>query len=535
MPRLGRTLASRILFAVLGIIALTMALGLALFTRVTSRATDQQAIEQARSIAVSLGQVPQVASAVQDGDPDHTLRRLGERVRRASGASYVVIIGRDGTRFSHPNPALVGRRIEEPVVALDGAVHTGVDQGSLGRSANARAPVFGVDGRPVGEVSVGLLESEVGVRFTHEMADVLLYTGAALGLGVAASLLLARGIKRVTFGLEPSEIVALVQEREAMLHGIREGVVGVDASGRINVLNDEARRLLDIPAAVLGQRVVDVLPDSRLRGVVTGEVAGQDLVAVTDRHLLVLNRMPVVVGERQAGWVVTIRDRTELEALLRQLDSVEGLTTALRAQEHEFSNRLHVLSVLLELGEVEEATRYSRHLQSDTALAGEDIRSRVGSPVVTALLLAKTTVAAERDVHLRLDPSSRLATPVADEVPIVTVLGNLIDNAVDAVADDERTVGAHPRGVVTVSLACEDGTIEISVSDTGPGIAADRLEDVFVDGFSTKGPRGGLRRGVGLALVHRLVTRDGGTITAVNEGGARFDVTLPMRLREGVE
>ena len=531
MPRLGRTLASRILFAVLGIMAVTMALGLALFSRVASRATDEQAKEQARSIAVSLGRVPEVAQAVVAGDPTHSLRGLAEAVRRDSGASYVVFIGRDGVRFSHPNPDLIGRRIEEPVVALDGQVHTGVDNGSLGRSANARAPVFDAQGQPVGEVSVGLLESEVGVRFSHEMADILLYTGAALALGVVASLMLARAIKRVTFGLEPAEIVALVQEREAMLHGIREGVLGVDATGKINVLNEEARQLLGVPTAVIGQRVVDVLPEGRLRRVVTGEVSGPDLVAVTDDHLLVLNRMPVVVGDRHAGWVVTIRDRTELEALLRQLDSVEGLTTALRAQEHEFSNRLHVLSVLLELGEVEEATRYSHQLQVDTELVGQEVRSRIGSPVVTALLLAKTTVAAERDVVVRLDPASRLATGAADEIPIVTVLGNLIDNAVDAVADDARTAGEHPRGIVTVRLGCQDAVVRMSVSDTGPGIAPERLDDVFLDGFSTKEPRRGMRRGVGLALVHRLVTRDGGTITASSPGGARFDVTLPLRPR----
>jgi two-component system, CitB family, sensor kinase len=533
MPRMGRTLASRILFAVLGIIVVTMAIGLVLFTQITSRTTDEQAIEQARSIAVSLGRVPSVAQAVEAGDPQHTLRSVAEAVRRDSGASYVVIIGRDGLRYSHPNPALIGKRIEEPVVALDGRIHTGVDQGSLGRSANVRAPIFDTQGRPVGEVSVGLLESEVGLRFTHEMANVILYTGAALALGVVASLMLARAIKRVTFGLEPAEIVALVQEREAMLHGIREGVLAVDPSGRINVLNEEARRLLAIPGAALGQRLSEVIPEGRLRRVVTGEVSGPDLVAVTDDHLLVLNRMPVVVGTRHAGWVVTIRDRTELEALLRQLDSVEGLTTALRAQEHEFSNRLHVMSVLLELGEVEEATRYSRELQADTVLVGEEVRSRIGSPVVTALLLAKTTVAAERDVQVRLDPSSRLATLAADEVPIITVLGNLIDNAVDAVADDDRTVGAHPRGVVTVTLACQDGVVQLSVLDSGPGIPVEHLEDVFVDGFSTKEPRGDMRRGVGLALVHRLVSRVGGTITATSPGGARFDVTLPLRTREG--
>ena len=533
MPRLGRTLASRILFAVLGIIAVTMALGLGLFSRAASRATDAQAKEQARSIAVSLGHVPEVARAVVSGDPGQTLRGLAEAVRRDSGASYVVIIGSDGVRYSHPNPDLIGRRIEEPVVALDGHVHTGIDNGSLGRSANARAPILDAAGTPVGEVSVGLLESEVGVRFSHEMADIVLYSGAALALGVVASLLLARAIKRVTFGLEPSEIVALVQEREAMLHGIREGVLGVDATGRINVLNEEARQLLDISTAVIGQRVVDVLPAGRLRRIVLGEVEGPDLVAVTDEHLLVLNRMPVVVGERRAGWVVTIRDRTELEALLRQLDSVEGLTTALRAQEHEFSNRLHVLSVLLELGEVEEATRYSHQLQVDTHLVGEEVRSRIGSPVVTALLIAKTTVAAERDVVVRLDPASRLTTRAVDEIPIVTVLGNLIDNAVDAVADDATSTASHPRGVVTVSLGCQGAEVRMSVRDTGPGIAPERLGDVFLDGFSTKEPRRGMRRGVGLALVHRLVTREGGTITATSPGGAQFDVTLPLRTGRG--
>jgi two-component system CitB family sensor kinase len=533
MPRFGRTLASRILVAVLGIVVATMAVGFGFYTRLTGRAADAHATDQATSIAVTVGRVPEVAAAVASGDPDHVLPRLAERIRAASGASYVVIIDRRGVRYSHPNPALVGRRIEEPVVALDGHVHTGIDEGSLGRSANSRAPVIDASGRPVGEVSVGILESEVGVRVSAEVADIALYSLVALGLGVLASVLLARGIKRVTFGVEPAEIVALVQEREAMLHGIREGVLGVDADGAINVLNDEARRLLGIDTARLGQPVEEVLPAGHLRRIVTGEVEGSDLVAVTDQNLLVLNRMPVIVGGRNAGWVVTIRDRTELEALLRQLDSVESLTTALRAQEHEFSNRLHVLAVLLEMGEVEEATRYSQQLWQETSLASEEIRSQVAAPVVAALLLAKTTVAAERDVLVHLDPTSRLEAHDVDGLPVATVLGNLVDNAVDAVADDPRTSGRHPRGDVTVRLLRRDGHLHLSVLDTGPGIPADRLADVFVDGYSTKDPRGGMRRGVGLALVHRLVTRAGGTITASSPGGARFEVTLPVRVREG--
>jgi len=471
---------------------------------------------------------------VTSGDPRHLLPGLGERVRHDSAASYVVIVDRSGVRYSHPNPALIGQRLEEPVVALDGIVRTGLDEGSLGRSANARAPIVDAAGRPVGEVSVGILESEVGTRFSQQMGYVALYTLIALGLGIVASLVLARAIKRATFDLEPAEIVALVQEREAMLHGIREGVLAVDTLGRVNVLNDEARRLLAIPAAQLGHRVEGLLPEGQLRRIVTGEVSGPDLVAVTDEHLLVLNRMPVVVAGRHAGWVVTIRDRTELEALLRQLDAVEGLTTALRAQEHEFVNRLHVLSVLLELGEIDEAASYSRKLQAETTLASDDVRSRIRSPVIAALMIAKMAVAAERDVLVQVDPSSRLAGVEVDQLPIVTILGNLVDNAVDAIARDPRSDGEHPRGVVTVAVADTDDILRLTVSDTGPGIAAGQLTDVFVDGFSTKEPRSGIHRGVGLALVHRLVTRFGGTITVISHDGARFDVLLPLGVHEGV-
>ena len=534
MSRWGRTLSARILVAVLGIVTVTMLVGLALYTTLARRADDDQAVEQARSIAVTLGNAPGVASAVEAGDPQNMLPGLGERIRRDTAASYVVIIDRSGVRHSHPNPALIGQRIEEPVDALDGVVRTGIDPGSLGRSANARAPIIDTAGRPVGEISVGILESEVGSRFLQQLGSVALYTLLALGLGVVASLVLARVIKHATFDLEPAEIVALVQEREAMLHGIREGVLAVDTAGRINVLNQEARRLLAIPSAHLGQPVEDLLPQGRLRKIVTGEVRGPDLVVLTDEHLLVLNRMPVIVGGRHVGWVVTIRDRTELEALLRQLDSVEALTTALRAQEHEFANRLHVLSVLLELGDVEEATGYSRQLQDQTTLASEDVRSRIEPPIVAALVLAKMTVAAERDVVVRVDPTSRLGRVEADQVPIVTVMGNLIDNAVDAIADDPTTRGQHPRGVVTVTVTDTDQVVHITVTDTGPGIASANLAEVFVDGFSTKEPRSGMRRGVGLALVRRLVTRFGGSITATSPDGARFDVVLPLRVRDGV-
>jgi two-component system CitB family sensor kinase len=329
----------------------------------------------------------------------------------------------------------------------------------------------------------------------------------------------------VTFGLEPAEIVALVQEREAMLHGIREGVIGFDRQGRMNVVNDEARRLLALTGATIGQQLDELVPPGRLHDILSGEVTDADAVAVTDENLLVINRMPVTVAGRKTGSVVTIRDRTEMEALLRQLDSVESITNALRAQEHEFSNRLHALSVLLELGEIEEATSYAGQLTTRATLEGDDVRARIGPPVVAALLLAKMTVASERGVEVRLHPDSRMPSGTRDHTALLTVLGNLVDNAVDAVAADQEE--DRPRQVV-VQLEETDHEVNLSVVDTGPGIPPDQLEQVFVDGFSTKAPRDGLRRGVGLALVHRLVLRAGGSIVVTSMAGARFDVRLPL-------
>jgi two-component system CitB family sensor kinase len=519
------SLASRILIAVLGIVVVTMAIGLGLYVSLARSTADANATERASNIAAAVGDMSLVASALAAGDPQGTIRTIADKVVKDTGAAYVVVIGANGLRYSHPNPSLIGQRIAEPVAALDGHIHTGVDNGSLGRSANARAPVRDSTGRPIGEVSVGILETEVAARLNQVIGYVILYSLLAVAVGVVASLVLARAIKRATFGLEPAEIVALVQEREAMLHGIREGVIGFDPQGRMNVLNDEARRLLGLTGATIGQPLDELVSAGRLHDILSGTVTGADAVAVTDESLLVLNRMPVTVAGLKAGWVVTIRDRTEMEALLRQLDSVESITTALRAQEHEFSNRLHALSVLLELGEIDEATSYAGQLTAQATLVADDVRARIGPPVVAALLLAKMTVAAERGVQVRLHPDSRMPTGGLDHTALLSVLGNLVDNAVDAAGADPAE--RHPRQVV-VKLVGSASEVSLSVWDNGPGIPDDRLEQVFVDGYSTKAPRGGLRRGVGLALVHRLVARAGGSIVVTSQEGARFDVRLPV-------
>ncbi len=517
----SRPLASQILVAVLGILVATVAAGGLLYAKLTGQTLDTQYEQRSLGVANAVAQMPAIRDAVSRRDPGHTIQPLAEQIRRATGASYVVVTDRTGLRFSHPNPVLIGQRIEEAVVALDGQGHVGINPGSLGRSANGRAPIPGADGLVLGEVSVGILEEQVTSALLSDIPWIALYSGLALALGAVASWLLAARIKRATFGLEVSEIVALLQEREAMLHGIREGMVGLDRDGRIVVVNDEARRLLGLPVAARGRLLADLAPAGRLRTLLAAPAA-DDEVVLTDQFLLVVNKMPVVLAGRDAGSVLTLRDRTEIEGLVRELHAVTGLTTALRAQEHEFANRLHVLSGLLGLGEIDEAGRYLTEISHGPAAQATDLRARFSPPEIAALLSAKVTIAAERGVRLVVDPASGLDLVPDDAGALVTVLGNLIDNAVDALS------GRPGERRVDVLVRHDGDAVRMVVSDTGPGIPAEALHEIFVDGYTTKSARVGMRRGLGLALVYRLVRHAGGTIDVRGDAGARFELTMPV-------
>lgn len=309
-----------------------------------------------------------------------------------------------------------------------------------------------------------------------------------------------------------------------MLHGIHEGVIGFDPDGRVRLINDQARRLLHVHTNALGQRLADLLPAGRLRSVLAGEIPGTDHRVITDDALLVVNRRPAVLSGRDAGSVATLQDRTELEGLARRMNAISGLTDALRAQQHEFDNRLHVLAGLLDLGEHEEARRYLAVLGRDDLASAEALRARVAPPALAALLVAKKAVAHEHGVELVVTEDSHLDAPSALTLTLTTVLGNLVDNAIEAVAVTE------PPRTVTVALADDDG-ISVEVLDTGPGVPAADVDRVFADGYTTKTARDGAPRGVGLALVSRVVRRAGGRVAVTPGPGGRFVVHLPSSRR----
>ncbi|KQV08463.1 hypothetical protein ASC63_09445 [Leifsonia sp. Root112D2] len=515
-------MATQILVWVLCILTVTIAIGAVVFAQISQQTIDEQYQQRSLAVASAVAQMPQISSELEAGDPHHDIRGFAERVRTATGASYVVITDRNGVRFSHPNPALIGQRLEEPVVVLDGKTHVGIDPGSLGRSANGKAPIFNASRTVIGEVSVGILEVAESADHARDIALIAGYSALVLAIGALGSIILARRIKRITFGLEPASIAALLQEREAMLHGIREGMIGFDEHGRITVLNGEARRLLNLEGPVLGHPLNEFMPEGRLRDLLTGAIPAVDSSLLTDEALLVVNRMPVLLGGRDVGAVVTLRDRTEAEALIREVRAISGLSEALRAQEHEYANRLFVISGLIELGEYEQVTGYLNQISHTPSSVNDELRARVAPPELAALLMAKIAIAGEHDVQLTLSEDSHFEEADVDPQVLLTIVGNLVDNAFDAVMEQPG-----PREVV-IRLSCNDD-IRIEVHDNGPGIPAGHIHDVLVDGYSTKPPRGQARRGLGLALINRIVRRLGGSITIEPGPGGHFEVRLPHR------
>jgi two-component system CitB family sensor kinase len=520
--RSGRRLSSQILVYQLLILLATLLVGVGLALRAAQSRLDSQFEHRALGVAQSVAATPEIAREVAARDTSGDVQRRAEAVRRRTRTAFVVVTDEHGIRYSHPTPGRIGERVSTEPEALEGRVVLAVEKGTLGRSARAKVPLRDASGRIVGQVSVGVLESSIHRELATLVPLIALYAGLALLAGLLASFALARRLKRQTFGLELSDIANLVQEREAMLHGIREAVVGVDPRGRVRLVNDEARRLLGLPADAVGRSARELAGEGRLADLLDGRLSGHDLVLVHGERVLIANRMPVRRDDRDLGAVVTLRDRTELEALVRELGSVRDVTDAMRAQAHEFSNHMHTIAGLLELGRHDEAVAFVKDVAHADAEVRAAIAERVDDPMLAALLAGKAAVAAERGVELRV---AGACDELADARPVLTVLGNLVDNALDAARGGEEPW-------VELELHREDDVLVIRVEDSGPGVPPEVGEAVFEAGYTTKPERGVGSRGVGLSLVRKLAERRGGSV-CVREGrcgGAVFEVRLPVRI-----
>ncbi len=525
VPR-PRSLAGQ-LFAMQAVLIAVLVTGYALFSYVSDQSQAEEAAgRQALAVARSIADSPSVRQAIRTDNPSSSLQPYAVHVQQDTGVDFVTIMNPRGIRWTHPNPQEIGQPfIGHIAPALEGRSFTETYTGTLGPSVRAVTPIWD-GGRIVGLVSSGIKVEEISKRVRDELAALLGVAGGALALGAVGTYVINARLRRHTHGMNAAELSRMHDYHQAALHAVREGLLMLDGQFRVALINDGGRELLGVFDEAVGTSVADLgLPPS-LTGALLSSQPRVDEVHLTADRVLVVNTSPVSGGERR-GTVVTLRDVTELQSLMGELDSERGFTQALRSQAHEAANRLHTVVSLIELGRAEEAVEFATaELELAQALT-DQVVAAVSEPVLAALLLGKTAQANERGVELVVSADSRLddgllpsSLPARD---LVTILGNLIDNAVDAAQ-------GSVRARVTVTAYTAGAELVLKVSDTGAGVDPEHAEAVFERGFSTKPAVGPGGRGLGLALVRQAVARHEGTLTVADaaEGGAEFEVRLPL-------
>lgn len=491
------------------------------------RTAQHDAEVQARSIVAALVHSPLVIDAVTGPRATEVLQPYVEAVRRDLGTSFITVLAPDRTRFTHPDPAQIGAPFIGTIApALAGRTFTETYTGTLGPSVRATGPIVARDGRVVGIVSAGITLEAIGADLARSLPAILGTGLLTLVVGTAGSWLISRRLRRQTRGLGAPVLARMLDYYEAVLHAVREGLLVVDGDRRVQLVNDEARRLLSLDEDPAGLHVSELRLSEDLTGTLRRQERTVDEVHVSGGRVLVVNQAPARTSGSSSGAVVTLRDHTELQALTGELDSVRAFAESLRAQAHEAGNRLHTTVSLIELGRQQDAVHFATAELASAQLLTDRVVDAVEEPVLAALLLGKSATAHERGVRLEIDPGTAVTATGIPSGELVTIVGNLLDNAIDA-----ALAGEPPREVQFTAWVDGDH-LEVRVEDSGPGVSEQQAPRVFERNWTTKDAAGAsstaVGRGLGLALVAQAVRRNGGSIRVRPGPGAQFSVSLPV-------
>ncbi|GER66692.1 ATPase [Weizmannia acidilactici] len=496
------------------------------FMIMESRQIEAQDGRLALEIAKTVATMPTLIDAFQSKNPAETIQPLAEKIRMQTGAEFIVVGNREGIRYSHPLKNRIGKKMvggDNERAILKGESYISKANGSLGPSLRGKTPIRDRNGKIIGVVSVGFM-----LRDIHEQMDNRAKEAGGVALlsflaAVLGSALLARDIRKDTMGLEPYEIAALYKEKRAILHAVKEGIIAVDRAGFVTTMNQPAKNLLHIGGSVRRMKVDELVPASFFYEVMESKRPKMDREMVWKGRTLIVNSTPILDehGEVQ-GAVASFRDRSEIERMVNTLSEVRKYSEDLRAQSHEYANKLHVISGLLQLGAYEDAVEFIRAESASLQNQHARVFQNIKDSKVQAVLLGKLGRASEKKIHFDIDPNSSLQSlpKYIDLSRLIVIIGNLLDNAFEA--------AAKAQNPTVLFFATDLGSdIVFEISDNGTGIEQTMLGRIFERGFTTK--TGEAARGFGLSNVDHAVSELGGFIEVhSNPGeGSVFTVYLP--------
>ncbi len=525
------SLQTKILSLIITLILFIVFLLTGIFVYIQSVDTKRQVEQLALQTAKSISFMPEIKEAFQTGNSKSYIQPIAEQVREQAGADNVIVEDRHGVIYSHSDPNWIGRKsanLYNDQALSFGGYYTLEGTGSAGPALMAKAPIivdYGDYDQVVGVVTVEFLKKGIQSNILNRIKEIILFSLAVLLVGIIGGTLLARSIRKDTLGLEPNEIASLYRERNAILLSIKEGIIAIDQKGLITMMNTSAKDMLDLDNDYLHRHITEVLPNSHMMRVLETGILENNQEMPLKEKVFILNMTPIVENNQTVGVVCSFRDKTELQRLIDTISEVRKYSEDLRAQTHEFTNKLFVLSGLLQLGHYAEAFEFIQQESSVHQSQNHILFHQILDVKVQAILLGKLGTASEKKIQFHIESDSTL-NPLPDHIEIshlITILGNIIDNAFDAVSNQSEKY-------VSFFVTDIGNDVVLEVVDSGIGVPGERIDTIFEKGFSTKGNN----RGYGLSNVKEMVDSLQGTIEITNQknGGAIFTIYLPKKLDE---
>ncbi len=528
---LPRRLQTKLSLLVTALLIFHISLIGALFSDFSEELLREQISQKALEVAHAVAENPLTRAGIMARDTD-SLQRFTQDLLGKTEAEYIVVGDKNEVRLSHPNPDKIGKHFvggDLGPALREGKEYSSEAVGTLGPSMRGIVPVYNWSHEIIGFVAVGYLATRINELIHQKQLEILGYIAIVLVFGVLGATVIASGLKAAIMGLEIHEIGALFHERNAIIGAIREGIIAVDDKGCLTYVNQAARGYIGerFKGKLRGRALADICPGSDLVRTIEAGLRVLDAEMIMAGRVMLVNVIPL---EKPAeGSVASFRPKDELDRLTRELSHMQEYSELLRAQTHEYSNKMHTIAGLLQLGAHQEALDLVINEASGYQELVRNLAEAVPDPVIAGLILGKYNRACELKIDLEFDPENSFSDiPAAlDRETLVTILGNLLDNAFDAV----REKGSS--GLVRLFLTDLGSDLVMEVEDSGGGVATAIADQLFESGVTTKKGSG---RGTGLALVKRAVDSLHGQITFGEGelGGALFTVIIPKRTGQSV-